>query len=217
MPKSLKNFIYQHKKILRILGIVLIIIGLVIIIYPFWPGISYQISPPKINQYAYLTNGITSQDNSDTNISNINNNLPKIRKTAPEGNRVIIPKIGVDMKIVEGTNEKVALNQGAWHMPNTSTPDKGGNTVITGHRFKYRPPSKETFYLLDKLEVGDIIIVNWEELEYDYKIIETKVVEKTAVEVLYNTSNPIVTLFTCTPLFTTKQRLVVIGELIAEE
>lgn len=206
MPKTLKNFIYQHKKFLRILGIVFIIVGLIIIIYPFWPEISYQISPPKANQYPYPTKIL--------NQSNSNIGSPKISNKVPDENRVVIPKINVDMKIIEGTNEKVALNQGAWHMPNTSTPDKGGNTVITGHRFKYKPPSKETFYLLDKLQVGDEIIVYWDKKEYDYKIKETKVVEKTAVEVLYNTSDPVITLITCTPLFTTKQRLVVIGGLI---
>ena len=204
--KPIKNFIKKHRKIINIIGLILIVIGLIIIIYPFWPEISYQISPPKANEYPY-----------PTRLKNNNVSLPKISNKTPDDNRIVIPKIGVDMQIVEGTDEKVALNQGAWHMPNTATPDKNGNTVITAHRYKYTPPSKETFYLLDKLEVGDEFIVYWEKKEYDYKVIETKVVEKTATEILNSTDEPIVTLFTCTPLFTTKQRLVVIGELIVEE
>lgn len=118
------------------------------------------------------------------------------------------------MKIVEGTNEKIALNQGAWRMPQTSTPNLGSNTVLTGHRFKYRPPSKETLYLLDKISTGDQIIVNWEGLEYNYRVIGTKIVEPTAIEVLNPTPTSQLTLITCTPLFTTKQRLIVIAELV---
>lgn len=204
--KILKKLTPKQIRIIRIAGLIIIVIGLVVLIYPFWPQIEYKINPPQGNAYPY-----------STKLQNVNTNEsgpPVIANKIPGENRVVIPKIGVDMKIVEGTNEKVALNQGAWHYPTTSTPNQGGNTVITGHRFKYRPPSKETFYLLDKLEKGDKFIVYWQGIEYDYEVTETKVVEKNAVEILNNTEEPIVTLFTCTPLFTTKQRLVVIGKLI---
>ena len=129
------------------------------------------------------------------------------------GNRVIIPKIGVNAKVVEGESEQ-ALQKGAWHLPSTSTPDQGSNTVITGHRFRFLPPNNTTFYLLDKLGAGDQITVIWEDKEYQYIVKETKVVTPDQVEILNPSEQSILTLFTCTPLFTSEKRLVIISELI---
>ncbi|GEM_PF-309663 len=199
----------KHKKrkvLITTFSAVIAAFGLLLIIYPFWPGIQYRLFPPQVDKTDKL---IT---NSSVTINANTDHLPVAHNKVPLGNKIIIPKIGVEMPIVEGVNEQIALNQGAWRLPGTSTPDQGGNTVITGHRFKYIPPSKETFYLLDKLELGDTFTINWEGLEYNYQVTETKVVEPTALEVLDNTTSPRVTIITCTPLFTTKQRLIVIGE-----
>jgi hypothetical protein len=142
---------------LRWVAFVFIIIGMAVIVYPFWPDIQYKFWPPS-EDTALASLTITNQANTNSFVSG---SLPINRKTVTGDNRIIIQKIGVDMKIVEGTNEKTALNLGAWHLPYTSSPDKGGNSVITAHRYKYRPPSKETFYLLDKLIVGDTFTVHW--------------------------------------------------------
>lgn len=137
----------------------------------------------------------------------------RLKEQTTGGNRLIIPKIGVNSPIVEGLNDR-ALLRGAWRYPSSSTPDKGGNTVITGHRFRFRPPNNTTFYLLDKISVNDEIVVIWENKEYRYKVKETKVVNPDQTEILNNTDQAILTLYTCTPLFTTKQRLVVVSELV---
>ena len=131
-------------------------------------------------------------------------------------NRVIIKKIGVDAPIIEAPESELntALNKGAWRMPQTSTPEKGSNTVISAHRFKYLPPNNLTFYLLDKLAVGDIVNVIWENKEYDYRVVESKIVLPTEISILDATDKPILTLFTCDPIWSQDKRLVVIGELI---
>jgi sortase A len=102
-------------------------------------------------------------------------------------------------------------------LPDSSTPDQGGNTVITGHRFKYLPPNNLTFYLFDKLAAGDIISVIWHEQEYYYRIKETKIVDKTETSILNQTREPILTLFTCHPIYSEENRLVVIAEPVAGE
>ncbi|MFZ5559876.1 MAG: sortase [Patescibacteria group bacterium] len=131
-----------------------------------------------------------------------------------QGNLLIIPKIGVKIPIVEGEDEKSSLDKGAWRLPETSTPDKGSNTVLSGHRWKYRPPSEKTFYLLDKLEIGDSFRVYWEGKKYEYKVTSIAVVLPTDVDILNPTQTPVVTLITCTPLFSTAKRLVVKGDLM---
>lgn len=128
-------------------------------------------------------------------------------------NKIIIPKMGVDSEILEGNNEEV-LWRGIWRMPIGSTPSAGGNTIITAHRYLHRPPSPKTFYLLDKLQSGDIITLYWEGEKYEYKVSDTKIIEPDDLTILHNTASDRLTLFSCTPLFTSQQRLVVIAEKI---
>lgn len=135
----------------------------------------------------------------------------------PEGNVLVIPKINVYINIIESNNAEWAWDRGAWHDPSTSTPEQGSNTVLSAHRFRYRPPYKATFYLLDKLEDGDLVYVYWEGKKYTYRVNSEKVVSPSATEVLNPTERSIITLITCDPLFSTENRLIVTAELINTE
>lgn len=119
-----------------------------------------------------------------------------------------IEHLGINMPIVEGQGED-ALYRGAWRSPWGSTPDKGGNTTFFGHRFLHLPPSANTMFRLDELKVGETIEVDWAGKTYTYLVTESKVVDPSDVSVLNQTTEPTITLVTCTPKFTTKQRLVV--------
>lgn len=127
-------------------------------------------------------------------------------------NRLFIDKIGVSVPIVEG-KDAGALLYGAWRYPGTSTPLKGANTVIFGHRFRYLPPNNTTFYKLDKVKVGDAFTIRWRGKMYRYIVTQAKIIEPTDFSVIQPTEKPTITLITCSPLFSTKQRLVVTAEL----
>ena len=181
----------------RGLGLALIVIGLTLLGYPFYPWAKYAILRPK--PAVPYTTKLAGTDY-----------LPVAgprEPTKPQGNRLVIPKIGVDVEIVEGSTQ-TALWRGVWRIPGTSTPDHSSNTVLSGHRFQYRPPNSSTLYLLDRLQNGDVIIVYWQDQEYDYVVRQRRVVNPDAIEILAPTDTPLLTIFTCTPLFTTKQRLV---------
>lgn len=184
------------------IGISLIAIGAAIIIYPIWPVIRYEILHPA-PVYPYATR-LTSEHLPDTETSD----------RIPQDNRVVVPKIGVDMPIVEGTDDR-ALYRGAWRIPQTSTPPNGSNTVLSAHRFMYTA-GPLTFFLLPKLEKNDIFIVYWQGQEYDYEVTEKKVVHYTDTSVLQPTDGPQVTLFTCTPVYqrNSEWRQVIVGTLI---
>ena len=128
----------------------------------------------------------------------------------PLDNRVVIPKIALDQHINQGSSLKL-LNKGVWARPSTSTPPEGSNTVLTGHRFTYDGPA--TFYSLDKVTKGDKIVLYWEGKEYDYTVTETKVVPPVAIEIEKATKDKQLTVYTCTPLWSAKNRLVVIAKL----
>lgn len=127
---------------------------------------------------------------------------------------LIVPSMGLDETVHEGKYMNT-LNLGLWHRPNTSAPDKGGNTVIVGHRFTYTNP-RGTFYYLDKVHQGDQIGLIWHGKTYQYKVTTVKVVPPTAVEIENNTASPQLTLYTCTPLWWPKDRLVVIATPLTE-
>lgn len=87
--------------------------------------------------------------------------------------------------------------------------------MLVGHRFTY--DGNGVFYHLDKLKVGDQLAVFWEGKKYQYTVTETKVVPATATEVEDQTQDPQLTLYTCTPLWSAKDRLVVIAKPLTEE
>ena len=140
--------------------------------------------------------------------------LPPPEEVKSKDNRLIIKKIGVNGLINEGGEEALAL--GVWHLPRTSTPDKGGNTVLSAHRWKYKPPDPRTFYNLDKLEIGDEVQVVWQGKMYIYKVRDIFEVTPEKVEILAPSDKPELTLFTCTPLYSTARRLIIKADLVKE-
>ena len=196
---------YLLKALVAILGLLVVGVALYILIFPFYPEIIYKFSvKPAVSQ-------IASQTTSGVAVAM----LPSA-ENLELGNRLIIPKIGVDIPIVDSQNSTWALARGAWRLPETSTPDQGSNTAIAGHRFKYLPPNNLTFYLLDKLQAGDGLVIVWSGKEYDYQVVESKIVPPSEVSVLAPTEKAIITLITCDPIWTQKNRLIVIAELVSK-
>lgn len=204
-----------------VVGAVLIIGGLLLAAYPFSPLLLYEIKSQ------FSKNGTSYQDpyqNAETlgaDEALTPNQLPDepapeptTSNPQPQGpyNRLVIAKIGVDMPLVEGN--EYALERGAWHLPRTANPDQVGNMIISGHRYKYRPPSSKTFYLLDKMAIGDTFTIYWNGGEYHYRIDKREIRAGNDFEMLRDTFDRRVTLITCDPLFSTKNRLIVSGQLL---
>ncbi len=129
----------------------------------------------------------------------------------PTTNQLVIPGIFLNEPILEGDTIATA-NNGAWRRPTSSRPDIGGNTVIVGHRWTYRA-ARDVFFHLDKVKVGDPIAVYWQQKEYLYKVSSVSVVLPHEVWVEEQTNTPTLTLYTCTPVWSSRQRLVIRAEL----
>ena len=140
------------------------------------------------------------------------------KTVTPQPNQVIIPSMLLDQPILEGTiaNQYKTLDKGIWRWPTGSTPDKGGNTILIGHRFTYTNP-RGVFYFLNKVEVGDEIGVIWNNQKYLYKVATINEVPPTDTAIESQTSQPELTLFTCTPLWLPKDRLVIVADLEASK
>lgn len=66
--------------------------------------------------------------------------------------RIVVPRIGVSAVVVQGTSAS-ALRAGAGHYPTTPLPGEAGNVAIAGHRTSFGKP----FNRLDELRAGDEI------------------------------------------------------------
>jgi sortase A len=134
---------------------------------------------------------------------------PASSPTAPQDNTLIIPNLGLSEVINEGASVHT-LHFGVWHLPGTSSPDKGGNMVMAGHRYTYS--GSGVFYHLDLVKAGDPIVLYWQHKRYDYTVTKTEVVPPTEVSVQAPSKDAHLTIYTCTPMWTFKDRLVVFAK-----
>ena len=130
----------------------------------------------------------------------------------PEGDaltRLVIPALQVDTVVVEGTGAS-ALRAGAGHYPNTPLPGEDGNVAIAGHRTTYGKP----FANLDRLHVGEEIVLETPIGRHVYKITrEPFVVSNTDFTVIAQTPGKTLTLTTCHPKGSARQRLIIRAEI----
>ena len=122
--------------------------------------------------------------------------------------------------VVEGV--RVAdLKTGPGHMPGTAMPGQLGNLVVSGHRTTYGAP----FSRLDELEVGDPVVVETRDAWFTYTVTGSEIVAPSAVEVAYpvpgqagaTPTRRLMTLTTCHPRYSARQRLIVSAELSATD
>ena len=150
---------------------------------------------------------------------------PTVTQTVSAEPRLIIPKLNVDVPVRFGvplSDVMAAMNDGVAHYRiagASAYPGEVGNFVITGHsagdvyssnRYKY------IFSGLERLEDGDLIYVNYNSVRYTYRVIKKQIVDPSNVAALVmDTNKPLLTLVTCTPLGTSRNRLLVTAEQIS--
>ncbi|MBQ3296474.1 class E sortase [Candidatus Saccharibacteria bacterium] len=150
---------------------------------------------------------------------------PTITQAVSSDPRLIIPKLNIDVPInfdVALADVMSAMNHGVAHYRiagASAYPGEIGNFIITGHSagdVYSSNPYKYIFSGLERLEEGDLIYVNYKSVRYTYKVTQKQVIEPTNVAALVmQTDRPLITLVTCTPLGTSRYRLLVTGEQIS--
>lgn len=161
----------------------------------------------------------------DTSVTHIEAIDPTIVQTVSPEPRLIIPKLNIDVPVafnipLDDVNE--AMNHGIaqFAIPGANAlPGQVGNLVLSGHSagdIYSSNPYKFIFSGLERLENGDLIYINYETVRYTYQMVKSEVVEPTNVAALiYETQKPMLTLITCTPLGTSKYRLLITAEQIS--
>ena len=176
-------------------SLVMVVVAVVMLGWPFWTDVyqgrvqqrlDRQLASPTLQQ-AYKARSIGTGD---------------------ALTRIKIPAIHVDVVVVEGTTQS-ALRAGAGHYPQTPLPCEPGNVGIAGHRTTYGKP----FHNLDLLHPGDAIILETPVGKCTYKVVRTEIVLPTDTHVVDPTPVPMLTLTTCHPKGSARQRLVVHAQL----
>ena len=130
-----------------------------------------------------------------------------------------IPRFGADWEraIVEGTDPD-ELEDGPGHYTGTAMPGEQGNFAMAGHRVGRGSP----FIALDVLQPGDAVVVETVDTWHVYRVTTTRVVDPSESSVVAPTpggplngeaTGVVLTMTTCHPKFSTRERLVVHGAL----
>lgn len=120
-----------------------------------------------------------------------------------------IERLAEGWAVVQGVSRR-NLRSGAGHMPHTPLPGQAGNAVISGHRTTYGAP----FHELDQLVPGDIIEVETAIGIHTYAVDQTVIVGPRELWVTEDREGAWLTLTTCHPKFSSRQRLVVFAQLV---
>jgi sortase A len=155
--------------------------------------------------------------------------VPVVRLAANSPpSRLVIPAIDLDVAVVpvgvktsgEGAKAKSVWgdvpNAAAFHQT-TAYPGNPGNTVINGHRDIFG----SVFRHLDKVVVGNEIVLYVGDVAYPYSVVETLVVPETFASAKQRAENlrlighmpeERLTLITCTPVGLATHRLLIIAK-----
>jgi len=213
-----KSFPDKKRKIIRYLGIALIIIGLAIIIYPFYINLILARRETDILTSWNVELASLQDTNDNKEIESTNNKedliLEKDTKLVdPEKKlpfKISIPEIDLEWIVNEGTDYKT-LREGPGFYIGSTLPGEAGTCAVAGHRTTYGAP----FNRLDELEEGDEIFLETDgNEEFTYIVTGKKAVIPTDMSVLENTDYPTLLLSTCTPKYFSTRRLVIFARII---
>ena len=134
---------------------------------------------------------------------------PRLAREGDPLTRLEIPKLGVDVIVVQGTSLS-ALRAGAGHYPSTPLPGQRGNVAIAGHRTTYGRP----FNRIDELRPGDEIVLTTPASRFVYKVSRMPwVTDPYDWTVAAPSSDFLLTLTSCHPKGSAQHRIIVRAKL----
>ncbi len=181
----------MKKKLIRSTALIIIfIIGLGLFIYPKASDLKYNLAQSSLKA--------ETKSSSETGKGIY---LPKDTVA-----KIVIPKINLEAYVLEETTQNV-LAKGPVHYEETPMPGQIGNSAIAGHRTMHGHPFRD----LNKLEKNDKIIIYTQDEQFSYRILQVKTVKPTNLSVLEETENMRITLITCHPIGSARERLFVVA------
>jgi sortase A len=124
--------------------------------------------------------------------------------------RLYLPRLRNSWVVVEGVDPQ-HIEYAPGHYPGTAMPGQIGNFSVAGHR------TPAMFWDLDRVQPGDVVVVETRSRWYIYRVTQSRVVPPTALEVVAPVPNQPgvepteanLTITTCHPRWSNYERLIV--------
>lgn len=202
----------------RFLPFSLVILGTFLIANALFPIFLYQLKSFRFSEPVF----IAPVDSSFIDYTKPSSWFP----TAPElpvrpskitHYNLSIPKLKIEKAVVQIGGED--LSESLIHYPGTALPGQYGNVVIFGHSVLpqfFNPKSYKTiFSTLPELSVGDEILVDFDGVQYRYRVIKMVEVSPPDASVLEQRyDSEYLSLVTCVPPGTYLKRLIARAKLV---
>ena len=210
---------------LRLAGDLLLIVGGLLLAYPFWSAAYAQVQQSRLDS-TYREQSVAFVDTITANVDTRPRGLSgeellkrlaaRFERGLEPGDpigRLRIPRVDVNRLVQQGVGGRLALDpdgdrsllhSGPVHYAVTPLPGAGEPFAVAGHRTTYGAP----FYKLDKLRKGDPIFMETPYGKFRYAVAKTTTVSPSDVGVLADRGYGLV-LTTCTPPYSAKHRLIV--------
>lgn len=186
----------MHRRLNDLLTICVVLLALYIVLAPLMPAIQQSLRQHR---------GFATPSYIPPTPSEAPPQSPPV-----DTNRLVIPSIGLNDEILQGSSV-ATVDRGLWLRPRSEQPGSGGNSVIVGHRYSYNASVAHPFYSLDDVSVGEPMYVVWSGTLHTFVVREKKVVPPNDLTVEAPSQEARLTLYTCTPLWTSKNRLVIVA------
>ncbi|NMM94723.1 class E sortase [Bifidobacterium oedipodis] len=198
------------------------ICALYIVWQMWWTGVEAEQTQNETMQSVSWSE--PGQDGEQVSVAQAQEGDPPVQPESPQYGdliaQVYIPRFGENWhrNLVEGTTLEQLNRHGLGHYSTSQLPGQVGNFAIAGHRNGYGQPLGD----VDKLQVGDAIIIRTQDYWYVYSYASYEIVLPTDVYVIgANPENPgaeatkrMITLTTCEPKYSTPtHRWISYGEL----
>lgn len=214
MP-SIRKRASRHKKVSRIkksflrihrikIGILLLVLGIAFWMFPTtYKNLTRE--SHRRGQPVAATRDATSSAGFSVGSIRIDENLLRGRETPQAPLRIVIPKLTVDLPVVEAN-----VADGYWELSDTSashgvgsaSPGEMGNTVIFAHA------RDGLFGPLRSITIGDMVYILTKDRWSRYVVTGTKLVDEDQTEVIAPTSDETLTLYTCSGFLDSKRLIV---------
>ena len=185
-----------------LLGTTLILFSIIIFIFTFYPVITAETSYTFSSHNKIAAAKITPVD---------------------EDFGIVIPKIGANAHVIADVNPynesdyEQALTQGVAHAKGSAYPGESGNVFLFSHssvNFYDALRYNAIFYLITKLEKGDVVYIFYKKQKLKYIVRDKIIVDPQAISFLSTKDKThALTLMTCWPPGTTLKRLLIIAQL----
>jgi len=215
----------SRRRWLRLAGDLLLIVGGLVLSYPFWSAAYAQVQQSRLDS-AYREQSAAFSANAQGNVDRRPRRLSDAEivqqlaliyghdlKAGDPIGRLRIPRLKLDRLVQQGGGGRLALDpsgdrgllrSGPVHYALTPLPGAGEPFAVAGHRTTYGAP----FNKLDRLEPGNRIVVETPYAVLTYAVAKTTTVLPDDVSVLRDRGYALV-LTTCTPLYSASHRLIV--------